>query len=160
MIKFLRGRILPSTSLASTRLYDESTFFRAFSADIKQATHKVIIESPYVTVRRATELASICNRLIKNGIRIVIYTRNPTHHDGDLTRQAYIGIGILKDAGIKVKICDDMRHRKIAIIDDSILWEGSLNMLSQINSREIMRRTDSSELCVQMLRFTGLNVKV
>jgi hypothetical protein len=39
------------------------------------------------------------------------------------------------------------------MIDGYILWEGSLNMLSQNGSKEVMRRIVSMELCQQMLRF-------
>ena len=34
-------------------------------------------------------------------------------------------------------------HQKVAIIDDRICWEGSLNILSFANSRELMRRFES-----------------
>lgn len=47
--------------------------------------------------------------------------------------------------------------RKIAVIDGRILWEGSLNILSQGNSREVMRRIESEELTKQMVRFLGLH---
>jgi hypothetical protein len=63
---------------------------------------------------------------------------------------------MFKAAGIKIKLFTDMRHRKLAIVDGLILWEGSLNILSQNNSREIMRRTQSQELCSQMAKYTGL----
>ena len=46
-------------------------------------------------------------------------------------------------------------HRKLAIIDDEILWEGSLNILSQNDSCEIMRRSVSAQLANQMLSFIG-----
>ena len=48
-------------------------------------------------------------------------------------------------------------HRKLAIIDEEILWEGSLNILSQGDSCEIMRRTFSDSLALQMLHFTKLD---
>ncbi len=48
-------------------------------------------------------------------------------------------------------------HRKMAIIDDDTLWEGSLNILSQNDSCEIMRRIESESLARQMVTFTGIN---
>lgn len=47
-------------------------------------------------------------------------------------------------------------HRKIAITDNEILWEGSLNILSQSDSCEIMRRIVSCELSEQTVQFIGL----
>lgn len=46
-------------------------------------------------------------------------------------------------------------HRKIAVIDNEVLREGSLNMLSQWDSCEVMRRTESTLLSMLVLRFLG-----
>lgn len=139
-----------------TKLFDEKQFYKAFSNDFKRAQRTVIIESPYITTRRAKEFSVLCSKLVDRGVRIAVYTRNPHHHDGVLIRESMQGIKVLKDVGVKVVECSDMRHRKLAIIDDSVLWEGSLNMLSQNGSREIMRRTVSEALCKQMRQFLGL----
>lgn len=152
-ITLLKRSRLP---IESTELYDERSFFGAFSADFKSAQNEVIIESPYITIRRSKELSLLCKKLVRRGVKVIVYTRNPEHHEHTLRYQSYEGLEILRSAGVKTKICNDMRHRKIASIDRRILWEGSLNMLSQSNSKEIMRRTESSELCIQMLKFAGL----
>jgi len=142
-------------SPVQTELFDEHSFFKAFSRDMKQARRSVIIESPYITVRRARDFAKLVRRCNKK-LKITVITRNPHHHDGNLVTQSIIGLAILKDSGINVIVCDDFRHRKLAIVDDQLLWEGSLNMLSHSNSKEIMRRTQSEELCRQMMKFTSL----
>lgn len=149
---FQRSRFEPGT----TSVYDEHGFYGAFSSDLKSATREVVLESPYVTVRRASEISSLISKTTAREVSVSIYTRNPHHHDGILVDEAIQGIQILKQAGAKIVTCDDMRHRKLAIIDDYILWEGSLNMLSQNGSKEIMRRTVSEEMCDQMKRFLGL----
>lgn len=157
-MRLLKKRYLSNSGLLSeSELFDEQTFFKAFSKDFKQANDYVVIESPFITIRRASELAVLCRKLTKRGVTVKVYTRNSYHHDGSLIHQSIEGIRILKKAGVKVKQCNDLRHRKLAIIDGRILWEGSMNMLSQSRSREIMRRTESTELCKQMLSFTGLS---
>jgi hypothetical protein len=47
-------------------------------------------------------------------------------------------------------------HRKLAVLDKHILWEGSLNILSNNGTCEVMRRIESRELAEQMVRFLGL----
>jgi hypothetical protein len=57
---------------------------------------------------------------------------------------------------MEVKVLYTVKHhRKLAIIDDEILWEGSLNILSQNDSCEIMRRTVSQQVASEMVRFIG-----
>jgi len=58
--------------------------------------------------------------------------------------------------GVQVLLCVGNHHRKLAILDRKILWEGSLNILSQTHSREIMRRIDSSKLTGEMFKFLKL----
>ncbi len=58
--------------------------------------------------------------------------------------------------GVQVLLCSGNHHRKLAIIDRKILWEGSLNILSQVRSREIMRRIEGKELAIQMFKFLRL----
>ena len=151
-----RLRKVDPAPLLSSKLYDECSFYAAFTKDFKSANREVIIESPFITKRRSTQLAPLCKKLVKRGVEIKILTRNPNHHDNYLRIQAWAGIKIMRGAGARVFSCDDLRHRKIAVIDGEILWEGSLNMLSHNNSRELMRRTQSKELCNQLLKFTSV----
>ena len=145
------------SELINSQLHDEHSFFKSFSRDFKSAKNSVIIESPFMTKRRASELAPLCGKLTSKRINISIYTRNPSDHDAGLREQACIATKILRSAGANVIWCHDMRHRKLAIIDGQILWEGSLYMLSHSNSREIMRRTDSKSMSAEMLKFISYN---
>ena len=145
-----------NSDLVHSRLYNEKTFYKAFSKDLKKAKREVVIESPFMTISRTTEILSLCHKAIKRGVKIKIYTRNPKDHSAGMRMQAYVAIKKLRNIGVKVKVCNDLRHRKISIIDRSILWEGSLNMLSHRNSKELMRRTESARMCRQIASFVGL----
>ncbi len=155
--KLLARREQDSSSLLTSGLYCESTFYAAFVRDLKRSEHEVIIESPFIACKRTESLLPVFRKLVRRGVKVRINTRNPAHHDRELRIQAWMCIKQLREAGVKVRFYNDMRHRKLAIVDQSILWEGSLNILSQSYSKEIMRRTASPELVQQMLRFTGIN---
>jgi hypothetical protein len=58
--------------------------------------------------------------------------------------------------GVQVLLCIGNHHRKLAILDRKILWEGSLNILSQNNSREIMRRIDNQNIAMEMFDYLKL----
>lgn len=45
---------------------------------------------------------------------------------------------------------------EMAILDRQVLWEGSLNILSQSNSREIMRRIQGEDHAQEMFEFLKL----
>lgn len=155
MFNIFKNMIDPSPLLTS-ELFDEHSFYNKFSKDIRIAHKNILIESPYITLRRASEIAPLLSRAFRRGVQVSINTRNPYHHDGILVSESLKGIEVLRNIGVKITTCNDMRHRKLAMIDDYILWEGSLNMLSQNGSKEVMRRIDSQELCQQMSQFIGV----
>lgn len=149
MFKFKKSR----TSITDSKLFDEHGFFKAMSTDIRNAKTSIIIECPFITVKRSKQIALLFQKAIKKGVIIEINTRDPRHHAENLNQQSILGIEILRSAGAIVNTYIDMRHMKVAIIDSSILWEGSLNMLSHSNSREVMRRTVSDKLSKEMLQW-------
>lgn len=146
-----------SNDILSSKLYCDKTFYGAFISDLKHAEYEVLIESPFIANNRTNTLLPEFRLLVKKGVKVRINTRNPKHHDLELRVQAWQSIRKLREAGVKVKFYDDMRHRKLAIIDREVLWEGSLNIMSQSYSKEVMRRSRSKDLAVQMIRFAAIN---
>ncbi len=144
----------PSSDLAHSILYDETTFYKQFTQDLLRAKEEVIIESPFICSRRMKDLKPIFERLVNKEIKVFIFTREPKDHDSEeFEKQSENEIHYLETLGVQVLICIGNHHRKLAMIDREILWEGSLNILSQTHSREIMRRINSEHLTKEMFDF-------
>jgi len=139
-----------------TSLFDESTFYKQFTTDLLKAKHEIVIESPFITTERMNKLVPIFNKLVKRGVKVYIITRDPREHLSPYKEQSEREIQHFERIGIQVLICRGNHHRKLAIIDKKVLWEGSLNILSQIKSREIMRRFEGGGFAVEMLNFLKL----
>lgn len=141
--------------LLASELYNEETFYKAFIRDVARAHGRVIIESPFMTLRRFRSLETVLEAAANRGVRVVVNTRDPDSHEPVMREQALACLETLDELGVEVLYTGGL-HRKIAIVDD-VLWEGSLNILSQNDSCEIMRRTMSVDAVKQMIRFTGLS---
>ena len=141
----------------SSNLHTETIFYEHLIRDLKRAKKEVIIESPFLTYKRALELSPVFMKLLQKGIKIIVTTRYPEEHSGNLRVQADITIPYLARLGVEVRLLPHRLHRKLAIIDRKILWEGSLNILSQNRSSEIMRRIESRKSASQMLSFIKHN---
>ena len=137
----------------TTGLYDEKTFYRAFLRDLAKCQKEVIIESPFITSGRMKTLWPTLRKLYSQGVKIVIITRDPKEHSEGYEVQSESEIEALEAVGIQVLLCTGNHHRKLAILDRTILWEGSLNILSQIHSREIMRRFEDDGFSEDMFNF-------
>lgn len=139
-----------------SQLFDENTFYSSFIKDLRRSRDEVFIESPFVTLQRVSMLKPTLKNLVDKGVRVIILTRRPEDHDENLAVQSELAIQWCEEVGIEVLMCDNNSHRKLAILDRKILWEGSLNILSQSRSREIMRRIEGLDEANQMFRFLKL----
>lgn len=149
-------KISRSVTMNNSALFDNNTFYKAFERDLRRARQSVIIESPFITRRRMEHLLPLLTKLRRKGVSIVVNTRNPEEHNEEYAIQAEDAVAAMQYMGVKV-LYTVKHHRKIAIIDEEVLWEGSLNILSQGDSCEIMRRTYSVESANEMTRFVGAN---
>lgn len=145
-----------NSSLFNSQLHDEHNFYQKFLADLEGCTKEVIIESPYITTERMRTFDRLFKKLLQKGVKIYIITRDPREHEKFMEPQSEDAITWCEQEGIQVLLCIGNHHRKLAILDRKVLWEGSLNILSQTFSREIMRRIDSQELTMQMFNFLRL----
>jgi phosphatidylserine/phosphatidylglycerophosphate/cardiolipin synthase-like enzyme len=145
-------------SLIASELHDEKSFYSAFLKDLECCQSEIIIESPYITASRMEVLHPVFEKLLENGIKIHIITRDPIEHEDEYMRnQSTNEILRCTELGMNIIMLNGFHHRKLAMIDRNILWEGSLNILSQTRSLEIMRRMENKELTEQMLRFLSIS---
>jgi phosphatidylserine/phosphatidylglycerophosphate/cardiolipin synthase-like enzyme len=145
----------------NSSLHDETTFYYAFLRDLEASKEEVYIESPFITSERVNSLKPIFEKLIKRGVKVYILTRDPAEHDERMAIQSENEITYFECLGIQVFLAKNHEkkpfHRKLAIIDRKILWEGSLNILSQNHSREIMRRIENREVTLETMNFLKLS---
>ncbi len=102
-------------------------------------------------------LYPVFEELISKGIPVTILTRDPIEHEDEYLRNhATNEILYSIELGINIILLKGYHHRKLAFLDKNILWEGSLNILSQGKSKEIMRRIEGKEIVKQMFKFLKL----
>ncbi len=156
MLRRLFSNRFDTSALCSSQLYDNETFYRAFTNDLRCAKRTIYIESPFITTRRIDLLLPMIARLRLKGIRVTINTRCPDEHEDEYREQSHQAVQAMQSIGVTV-LFTVKHHRKLSIIDNEILWEGSLNILSYYDSCEVMRRSHSQALVNQMAWFIGVH---
>lgn len=150
-------RFTPFSQISTSILHDEHTFYQAFVRDLKRCKKEVIIESPFITSSRMEKLTPIFKELLSRKVKVHIITRDPSELDEPSRYQATDEILKYSEMGLNIVFLNGHHHRKIAIIDRCILWEGSLNILSHCRSKEIMRRIKGVNSAIQMFNFLRLD---
>ena len=109
-------------------LVQEKDFAELFEVDALSASHSLVIYSGFVSVNRVRKSLLILKKIIKNGVRVrVVVKRTPG--EKYFSEDGKTAIQMLKEAGVKVDLRAEI-HQKAVLIDDDILWIGSLNPLS------------------------------
>lgn len=150
LMNILQKFIVKPSDLLSSKLYDEKTFYKSFTSDVNNCDEELIIESPFITSRRIDILMPVFQKALIRGVAITVITRDPRNCPEEISEQAEREINFFNRIGIQTTLCDGNHHRKLALLDRRIIWEGSLNILSQNYSKEIMRRIESEKLTKQM----------
>jgi hypothetical protein len=133
-------------------LADEESFYHRFTQDLLEAKQEVIIESPFMGLSRLRSLKPTFELLIKRDVKVFVITKHPNEQSESLSGQSEAGIRYFEALGVQVLLCHN-HHRKIAMIDRKVVWKGSLNILSQKNSREFMEREEDKEKCEALFKF-------
>lgn len=145
-----------SVAATSSTLFNQESFDTRFLQDIHSCHSSLVIESPFIRLNRVHKLMPLLIRLRRRNVKIIINTREPSEHDFEYARQAEEAIAMMQVLGIKV-LYTVKHHRKLAILDRSTMWEGSLNILSYFDSCEIMRRTVSTTDAEILINFIGMH---
>ena len=137
----------PQPMEESHSIFDSKTFFPAYSSDILAARNDVLIVSPFLTGRR---VLSALDYLSASNAKITVVTKPVDNYtEKDRSRINHC-IELLKGRGITVKTKDRI-HQKYAIIDQRIVWYGSINLLSYGSSEESIMRIESMDIAAELV---------
>ena len=134
-----------TSAINSDIIYDQASFQERFVLDIGHAKKNVVIVSPYVSLRRVRWLENTFAKLTENRIAVSITTRPPSSFQGQTASAAEAAIKALYALKIDVNLREGI-HQKYAVIDGSIVWYGSINLLSFGSSQESIIRLVSGSV--------------
>ena len=136
---------------AESGFYTHKNFWQAFKDDVRNTQHSIILMSPFISLNRAGGMMDSFRVLIEKKVKIWIYTRPPWQQSANLSEHAEQVIKQFEKLGAKVIQREGM-HQKIAIIDEKILWMGSLNILSHKDTQEQMSRFEGQNAIKEIIR--------
>lgn len=137
-------------------LYTEKNFWSSFFQDLKTIKERLIILSPFISIRRTSRIMDYLSALRKRGVHIIIYTRPVNQQSVEMANEADTIIRQLENIGAEVFTRSKM-HQKVAIIDNNIAWEGSLNILSHRDTSEQMRRFEGASAIQEIIKNLDLD---
>ena len=145
-----KTKITTASSASPDLIYDGKTFYTIFCRDVEMVQNEVLIVSPFMRKARLSQMLKILTPLILNKVSVTVVTRPPENFK-DKNKQIVIDCTEqLKQYGINVIYKSDF-HQKFAIIDQSVVWYGSVNFLSFGTHEESIMRFENSDVAHQLI---------
>jgi superfamily I DNA and/or RNA helicase len=137
-------------------IYDQTNFYQAFLDDMKKAKSRIVIFSPFISRKRVETLLNDFHSISQKGIPIYIITRKTKSEmiDDLLTNELKV---IFASKGFGFDEAFDKFHFKLALIDNSVMYYGSLNILAQFESAESMIAFRTKKTVTQLIRNFGID---
>ena len=145
-----KTKITTSSNASPDLIYDGKTFYPVFCRDVEITQNEILIVSPFMRKARLTQMLKMLSPLIMNKVAVTVVTRPPEDFK-DKNKQIVIECSEqLKQYGVKVIYKSDF-HQKFAIIDQSVVWYGSVNFLSFGTHEESIMRFENSDVAHQLM---------
>ena len=131
-------------------LFSASDYYETFKTDCLFAQKQIYISSPYLIKSSVQNAIFFLQPIMQKGIKIIVATRmeNPAQKD-KIEKQTAL-LKLLEQAGITVTQIENLSQRT-AIIDDRILWYGSLNLLGFVEEDDCIMRLENPKIVGEVL---------
>ncbi|MBI5416799.1 DEAD/DEAH box helicase family protein [Candidatus Poribacteria bacterium] len=132
-------------------IFDKQNFMPVYSNDLINAEREIIIVSPFITKKRSTQMLQYLSIALSKKVKVVVLTR-PADDFNEKTNNALQNVlDLLKGSGISLVFKSNI-HQKFAIMDQRIVWYGSINLLSFGSAEESIMRLDSPNIANELMK--------
>lgn len=139
-----------------TGLFAGRDFARMIRLDLENAKKSVVIFSGFVTARRTAQIGEVLRGKINQGVQVRCITRPPGRNGSIPEDEGRSALKSLEAIGSAVDLRNDI-HEKVVLIDNHIVWFGSLNPLSHtVKTSEVMARIDNQGIAVHLANVLAI----
>jgi hypothetical protein len=127
-------------------IYDVNSFVSVMKNDFCEAKKEILIVSPFLRRKRIEVILEWLKNPIEMGVSVTIVTRPA----GSYKEPERIKECIEYLQSVVMVVQKHNIHQKFILIDNRIVWYGSINLLSYGSSEESMMRLESRELAGEL----------
>lgn len=137
-------------------MFNEQEFFPTFIRDINHARNRIIIFSPFMSEEGMGILFPRLKAAAEKGISVYLITREPGTYSKEPTFKNMIEE--VRQSGIHVIIgseavgLSDTFHEKLVIIDDNIMYFGTMNILARDSTPGVMLEISNNEIIDNLVK--------
>ena len=127
-------------------------YWRKCITSVSEPIKKLIISSPGVNEKKVNQLITLMQKKQETGISVMVLTLSPESYPEKRVEKTRELIEHLVGVGIKV-IERPVMHEHYAVIDEEIVWYGSMNLLSGEKEDDNLMRVLSKDIAQELMEI-------
>lgn len=134
-------------------IYDIENYAETYWKDIEEANLAVVVSSPRLNNQKVDRIIKMLGKRRELGVKVTIVTWHPDAYKYGKDDVRMELLERLRKAGFEIRLVEE-NCEHYAVIDNEIVWYGSVNLLSKEDAEDNLMRVCSKDIAAELLEMT------
>ena len=134
-------------------IYDIENYAEAYWKDLEEANSAVVVSSPRLNNQKVDRIINMLGKRRELGVKVTIVTWHPDAYKYGKDDVRMELMERLRKAGFEIRLVEESCEH-YAVIDNDIVWYGSVNLLSKEDDEDNLMRVCSKDIAAELLEMT------
>ena len=134
-------------------IYDIENYAETYWKDLEEANSAVVVSSPRLNNQKVDRIINLLGKRRELGVKVTIVTWHPDAYKYGKDDVRMELLERLRKAGFEIRLVEESCEH-YAVIDNEIVWYGSVNLLSKEDAEDNLMRVCSKDIAAELLEMT------
>ena len=134
-------------------IYDIGNYAETYWKDLEEANSAVVVSSPRLNNQKVDRIINMLGKRRELGVKVTIVTWHPDAYKYGKDDVRMELMERLRKAGFEIRLVEESCEH-YAVIDNEIVWYGSVNLLSKEDAEDNLMRVCSKDIAAELLEMT------
>ena len=134
-------------------IYDIENYAETYWKDLEEANSAVVVSSPRLNNQKVDRIINMLGKRRGLGVKVTIVTWHPDAYKYGKDDVRMELMERLRKAGFEIRLVEESCEH-YAVIDNEIVWYGSVNLLSKEDAEDNLMRVCSKDIAAELLEMT------
>ena len=144
---------VPSARQEANAIFDADNYSSVYEKDLRESSFSIVISSPTLSGAKVFHMLDVLKPRQEAGVMVTVVTWHPDYYryGHDVNRNNLLER--IKNSGISIAYAKNgCKH--YAVIDNEVVWYGSINLLSKESDDDGMMRIVNKKIAAELLEVT------
>lgn len=143
----------PTEKQETNAIFDSDTYSSVYEQDLQEAKSEIVISSPTLGANKVYRMIKLLKERMEIGVKVTIVTWHPDAYKYGREEHRVELMEVLRNTGFHMELMDE-HCEHYAVIDNEIVWYGSMNLLSKDDVEDNIMRVMNKDIAVELLEMT------